>query len=251
MPLSIPKYIEVANIQDDSIRYLWDDFGDQIEGPPDDEFVARIDSLAQKAALAFMCGAAEWLIHRFSHLCDDPMPVYFVEAAWAMVVDIKYAGLAWFDYEDEKWLGPVKRPITQGLKCLESAIHRSAEREDTPELYAAYLSNVVKYVMSDPAPYEKWCDQIIKRLALLYPYNFEDDPGDVVPRQAVDPEYDFSVEQTESLVNKFLRGLDSKRNVFLRSPESMLEGSEEHEPFEGTPYVFDIEADRRLRRTEP
>jgi hypothetical protein len=248
MVLQMLKYLKMADIQDDSIHYLWDDFGDQPEELFDEEFITLLDSLSQRAILAFMCGSAEWIVHRFAHLCDDPGPAKFVEAAWTMVIDVKYGGDSWSEYENEQWLGPVKKPIAMGLKCLESAIHRVAEQEDTPELYAAKLSNLVKYVMSDASPYERWCDQILKRLEMLYPYNFEEDPGDVVPRKAVDPEYDFKVENTEVLVNDFLRTLDYKANRFLRTPESMLRGNDEHEPFEGSPYVFNIEADRNSRR---
>jgi hypothetical protein len=64
MVLQMLKYLKMADIQDDSIHYLWDDFGDQPEELFDEEFITLLDSLSQRAILAFMCGSAEWIVHR-------------------------------------------------------------------------------------------------------------------------------------------------------------------------------------------
>jgi len=44
------------------------------------------------------------------------------------------------------------------------------------------------------------------------------------------------------LINRFLAGLNYKSNPFLSSPEDMLAGG-----FEGKPYVFNSEQDRKAR----
>ena len=247
MSVPVPEYIKAARIQDDEIRYLWDDWGDQVEDLVDEEAVALIDGLSQRAALTFMCASAEWLIHRLAHLCDDPAPIRYVEAAWAMVVDLRYRGLSWLEYEDESWVGPVKKPISECLHCLEEAIQNVSGQEDDPATFAVDLAHLTAYVMSDASPFERWREQAMKRLQQLYPRDPEDDLGEVVPREALDPEYSFDIKQSESLINRYLKGLDWRSNPFLRFPELMSAGDDEFDAFKGTPYEYDIEADRRLR----
>jgi hypothetical protein len=66
--------------------------------------------------------------------------------------------------------------------------------------------------------------------------------GDVVPREAMDPDFDFRPDLTEHLVQDFLRGLDPATNRLLRTPKEMLECG-----FKGVPYTFDMEEDRKNR----
>ena len=88
----------------------------------------------------------------------------------------------------------------------------------------------------------------MKRFDALYPRDSEDEVGEVVPREAVDPENEFSVESTEYLIQKFLISLDYSSNIFLSSPNEMLEEDEDGKSFQGTPYAFDIEIDRKSRQ---
>ena len=253
MPVSVPNYIHMAKIQDNSILYAWDDWDDQGEEPLDEDLVARLEGLSQRATLAFMCGTAEWIVHRLARLCDDPAPSDYLETAWAMLVDVRYCGYGsgtwWQEYAMEEWVGPVKGPLGRALDRLEIAMQQLAWEKENPSDRATMLSNLTLYVMTDSAPYRRWREQVLKRLKLLYPRDPEDELGDVVPRQAVDPKFDFKIEQTEFLINEFLSKLDHRSNIFLSSPEGMLEDyDDEDEGFNGTPYIFDIEADRKARR---
>jgi hypothetical protein len=253
MALTIPNYLKAANVQDTSLRYEWDDWYD----PPvleatDEDLVARLQRVSQRAVLAFATGTAEWIVYRFGRLSNDPAPWDFLEAAWAMVVHVRYCGwgsaTGWQEYSVKGWDGPVRRPIKNALKLLEIAFQELAREFHTdPTLVTATISTLACYVMTDPAPYREWSGRVLDRFESLYPRHPEDPLGDVVPRQAVDPDFDFRVEQTEVLVNRFLAGLDYRSNRFLTPPEGLLEHFEEEEDFVGTPYVFDMELDRRTR----
>ena len=76
------------------------------------------------------------------------------------------------------------------------------------------------------------------------PHKPTDPLGDVVPRQAVDPGRDFDPDQTEGLIQDFLTHLDPTSNVFLNSPDDMLEQLDDGCDFSGTPYSFDIRSHR-------
>src|SRR5687767_12640701 len=103
MTLSIPRHLQAAGIQDNAVRYAWDDWAQNPEAEtPDEDLAARLETVSQRAVLAFMCGTAEWIVHRFARLCDSPTPAAFLEAAWAMTVDIHYGepggAIAWEKY---------------------------------------------------------------------------------------------------------------------------------------------------------
>jgi hypothetical protein len=251
MSLSVPKYLEASNCQDGVVRYAWDDWQDLPEmRSPDEELVARLKRVSQRAVLAIACGSAEWIVYRFDRLCDTTAPWSLIESAWAMIVHLRYSvgAEAWSYYSRKGWEGPVKGPIRKALQHLESAFYLLAsEYQIDPAPKTAGIFGLTCYVMSDPTPYREWTERVLQRFEVLYPRNPADELGDVVPREAINPDSDFHVEQTETLINRFLARLDYGSNIFLNPPEEILEPSDEHE-FVGSPYVFDIEQDRQARR---
>jgi hypothetical protein len=252
--LSIPRYLQAASVQDNSIRYEWDDWKPiPAARTPDEKLVARLSRVSQRAVLAFGCGTAEWIVYRFGLLCDDPAPWNFLEAAWAMLVDVRYCGygsaIQWQDYARDDWTGPVKKPIKTALVRLESAIQLLAwEGHTDPSVYTAIIFALTSYVMTDPTPLRTWSSEVLSRLEFLYPRNDNDPLGDVVPREAIDPEFMFDPAATEELINRFFRQCNYQTNKFLSPPEGMREHFEGDDDFVGTPYVFDMDTDRRLRR---
>ncbi|MCK4814909.1 hypothetical protein KA005_03990 [bacterium] len=254
MTLSIPNYIQTANIQDNSIRYEWDDWDDlpALE-TPDEELVAQLEGVSQRAVLAFACGTAEWIVYRFTRLLNDSAPMNYLEAAWAMIVNMRYrGGPGWQYFSLKGWEGPVKGPVKDALEWLEIASQQLASEYHTdPKTDTGLISALACHVMTDPTAYKIWRGQVMERFESIYPRDPEDELGDVVPREAVDPYYDFKIDQTESLINKFLASLDYRSNIFLSAPEEMLKvGDEEDDGFIGTPYVFDINTDRKSRRRQ-
>ncbi|HEY7209434.1 MAG TPA: hypothetical protein VH477_04110, partial [Bryobacteraceae bacterium] len=132
-------------------------------------------------------------------------------------------------------------------EMLEIAIQQWAWERNDAARPAGLLSALTNYVMPRPEPYERWTKRILARLEGLYPRDPRDQLGDVVPREALDPDVDFRVEDTERLINRFLAGLDYRSSPFLSSPGGMLEPDDAGESFNGTPYVFDMVADRQSR----
>lgn len=244
MTLAVPNFIEAAKLADNTIRYRWDDWDqEQAEEPIDDQFLARLQGISQRAIFAFTAGTAEWIIHRFVVLSDDPLPHHYLEAAWAMMIDLRYGGATWEGYtnESEGWNGPVRRPLALTAIRTEYIFEAMLEYGN-PEISGGWLTNLAQYVLTNPEPYLKWREQIMKRLESFFPRDPQDPLGDVIPREALDPDFDFRPEETEALVNQFLAGLDYESNPFLNSPDKMLK-----QGFTGIPYIFDIAVDRNIR----
>ena len=164
------------------------------------------------------------------------MPHQYLEAAWAAVINDRY--LDPWEPPDEDWLGPIRGPLSIAMLIIKEAV-MTAIFEFSPGIAPSYISNLVGYVLKDRTPFLRWRELVLNRLKKFYPLNLEETLGEVVPREALDPDFNFSPEFTEKLINKFLGSLDYKTNPFLNSPEEMISLK-----FEGTPYKFDIEKDR-------
>jgi hypothetical protein len=256
MSLSIPRYLSDSHIQDNSIRYAWDDWQHiPAKEQPDAQLAERLRRISQRAVLAVMCGTAEWIVYRFGNLTTETDPWTYLEAAWALTIDARYCGYGsgnwWGEQSSKKWDGPVERPIGEAIIRLETAIQQLYWEGTDPVRRAGLIVSLARYVMTDPAPFNSWLDRVVSRLEVLYPRDPSDQLGDPVPREAVDPNTDFHAEVTERLTDQFLRRLDYRSNAFLSSPEGMLEHFEdddEDRDFKGTPYVFSLELDRQTRR---
>jgi hypothetical protein len=253
MTISSPAYLRAANLRDPELRYEWDDWRTlPALQKRDEQLLVRLSAITQRAVLALACASAEWIVQRLAWLCADTSAWSYIEAAWATTVDIRYVGYGnngWQVYAYKGWDGPVRRPIRNTLNYLEIAFRQLAEGyQDDPLSMTSRIAVLVRYVMPDPVPYNDWSERVLQRLAALYPRNPSDRLGDVVPRQALDPGIAFQIEDTEALVQTFLRSLDYGSNPFLSTPEAMLTHFDGDPDFKGKPYAFDIEADRRSRQ---
>lgn len=237
-----PNYIRKAGIQDEDISFLWDDWNvEETIGEPDQSLLKQLRKISQRANAAFSLAMLEWVIYRFEAVFHDPFPYQYLEVAWAMTIDSRYSKVNWDCFVSENWDGPVKGAIISAVDYAISAIHQMEEDEDV-SIEVARMSKLAMHVISNPAPFERWQEWALQQLETLYPMDEEDALGEVVPRAAFDPEYNFDISQTEQLVNQFLKQLDPQKNPYLASPDDMLEFG-----FEGTPYSFDLEKERQDR----
>src|ERR1019366_2092168 len=245
MTPQIPNYIHASHSQNNIVHYKWDDWNiERTEEPFDEVLYERLIRIGMRANVAFTIGTAEWIVYRYGLLIDDPLPANYLEAGWAQMIDWRYgAYYGWQDLtKEDEWRGPVRGPLGVTMSRVMYAIQQAEESGGDPSLRATWISSMAQYVIPFPDEYRSWREPILGRLERIYARDPSDPKGEVVPREAMDPEYEFRIEQTESLVNGFLAALDYSRNPFLHSPERMLT-----EGFRGTPYIFDLEQDRKMR----
>jgi hypothetical protein len=239
--LDLPRYIAASGCQQGALRYSWDDWDlDQFESPVDESLLARLSAVAQRANVAWCIACAEWICHRLApHLHGDPLPLQRLEAAWAQVVDARYSHSLVAD--PQLWAGPVKRPVLRALELVDFAVD-AMTRDESPAPIGAAISRLTDHLLADPGPFRCWQARTLERLEALYLLDSDETLGEVVPREALDPERDFDPRQTEVLVSDFLTRLSREDNPFLLSPSEMLARG-----FPGVPYLFSAEADRELR----
>lgn len=240
----IPGYIARANISDASVRYRWDEWNvEDCVDPVDDEILECLSGLSLRAAFAVLVGAVEWIVYRFEVLCDVALPFDAVEAAWAQEVDRLYA-MPLNPFRGYEWSGPVRGPIKIAIGLMRECADLLGEGADITFGVAEVLK-LADHVVPDKKAFSSWRDSAIKRLEKLFPRLNDDPLGDPVPREALDTDYDFDPAQTESLLNRYLAQLDPEDSSFLPPPDLMRDYG-----FEGTPYKFDLQEDRKRRQEE-
>jgi hypothetical protein len=240
MTLPVQHYLQTSGIQDPVIRYKWDDWNvEEVDMPLEAALRKRLDRISQRAVTAFTIGTAEWIVHRFAIFSADQIPALRLEAAWAEVVDFLYSTNT--DIRLEDWAGPIRGPIGIALRRVIFALQQASQDGD-PAWRAGRAAKLAEHVISDPSPYLNWRERILERFEKSYPLDPDETLGEVVPREALDPDVEFDVSQTEIMINRFLNSLDYRSNPFLNAPEEMLKAG-----FKGTPYAFDIDEDRKAR----
>jgi hypothetical protein len=231
MPLPTPGYLLRSGIQDTTLRYTWDDWHtERAYEPLDDELLARMAGVSYRANIALTVACAEWITYRFGVLSDDPTPAQYAEAAWAAIVDWRYT--AYYEPPIPEWSGPIRRPLALAMMMMVDVINRT-DQDDMPEIDSASISNLTEHVLTDPTPFRTWRERIVARLESLYPRDEDHPEGPVVPRQALDPDFDFHPDQTPELIRRFLAGISPTANSFLSPPDAMRVMG-----FHGTPYRY-------------
>lgn len=240
MSLDAPPYITQLRHPDQPLRYTWDDWDfEAAERPIDKSLLLRLQALGQRANVAFCIGCAEWIAYPLRSLLNDDFAFQRLEAAWAQVIDPRYA---WALIETpQQWAGPVRRPVRRAIELVQDSVE-AMRLDQSPAACGSTLSALVLHLLEDPVPFRQWQHAVVDRLTQLYPLNPNETMGEVLPREALDPTRPFDIEQTQDLVQNFLDRVSQAENPFFRARREMID-----EGFVGMPYWFDVQEDRKMR----
>ncbi len=236
--LTTPKHILDAQIANNQLLFPWDEWqSEKAYAPADPALQKRLANLSDRANVAFMLACAEWLIHRFDLVSSDPLPLMYVEAAWAANIHTAYC--RYMETNDDEWHGPARGPMNLALAMIVDSLWDA--QDNTPGEYPAWMSNLVLLVLSDSVAFVDWREHVLARLEQHFPVP-EDDPddlfeeedtrGEYVPREVFDLGLPFDPSNTNALCEQFLNGLDHHQNRCLHHPDEMLN----FEDYEDTPY---------------
>ncbi len=248
--LTIPSYIEKTGIQGKPVRYKWESGGgSQYYDRISVKIKQPMQDMSPRALLALSAGISEWILWRLHNFTTFPDPYQFVEAIWAGVVDFRYAVSDWSTTSHLDLLTPELEPQIDMALLLSEALRDTENRSNRGDT-GCYLAFLSQHIVGNNKDYKTWLKFCFSRLNKLYPKNPETrkyhlaashtvedkenyDWGVPVPREALDPDFDFKPEMAEELINNYLQKLDYTTNRFLRSPEEMISLG-----FEGTPYTY-------------
>lgn len=249
-----PKYVVEAGVTDLPLKFPWEGKGMHFgpsEGTKLHEALSRLTTrgLAVLAALV-----EEWLIWRLHKGIDAERLLCHVDATLAWPIDRRYR-----DESSLKGTIPKDTPVNQALGdgvWMARTVTEDDRWEDLvlpPSGTVFSLINVAKQTMPDKPKkaFLAWVTWAIETATKLDPrpkkrmpdYSDFDDEKEyrkvawpyfgtqALPRDAFDPDSGYKPDQREACLNRFLAGLDWKKNPFLRDPEAMKKLG-----FEGTPY---------------
>jgi hypothetical protein len=236
--LTKPAYIDRARIAVPEIRFAWDEWNvARYYQPPDNRLVARTQLLSRRANNALTIAIAEWILYRFERLSADPEPWQYIEASWAMNVDLRYGD--YYEPVDDEWRGPVRGPMSMAVTFVIDALF-AEEAYPNAALEPAWATRFAFHVLPTTNAFRSWLVTCLQRLEQYSPAPPEADAdwfdemknwGPLTPRELFDPDFVYDPTQAPALTGQFLRTLDWQTNEFLRSPQDMLAAG-----FTGTPY---------------
>jgi hypothetical protein len=233
--MMMPSYIKRADIVDCPIQYNWNDADPGLLYLEDERLANRIGKICYRGIIALSAGFAEWIAWRLSKHCTDPVLFHEIEAVWAGIIDWRYMrplGRSSKAPERKDWHGAERGPVRSAFFLLSQVVSITM-RSAYPAPAASSLARLALHIMPNPKPFKDWRRFAIQRLSEIYPKQRENKLGPSIPKEVLDPDFNYEPTMTNELLLKFLQNLDFKKNPFLCSPEEMIRNG-----FEGTPYTL-------------
>lgn len=212
MLLHAPGHIPVERWRQIQPTYAWSDWNPyELVGEADPIAEHELHALADRAALAYALGCAEWVVFRLSGFMQDPQAEMFLQAAWAFEMSPTFAAPP--ESDEAQWKGPVRGVVDLALMTVLNAIYSLPEHAS--HIDAAFLERLALHVVPDREPFLCWRSVIIPRLATLYPRG-QETSFPYVPRELLDSSLAATnPNETRTLVKRFLESLDPTENPML------------------------------------
>ncbi len=240
MPFWRPPHILKAKLGSQDLRFTWDDWkAEDLYEYDSSEIAQKLMRLTIRAQIAIGIGIYEWIMWRLQDASETDVPRHLAEAARCGMVDPRY--MKYVELPRREWMGPVHGPLWCAVTWMVPMVFHEEMGEVELESGLEYLPSLAMHVVPEPELFENWLHVIADRLLQHYEaeeadpfedlFGDEDRAGKVVPREALDPDFDFRPEDGDSLMEAYLKSVDHQGNPFLRSPQEMLA-----EGFDKTPY---------------
>lgn len=221
------------------ISYSWDEWGQQEDASSELPNPELASDLSQRACMALVAAVASWLLARYEFLTDLTLPRQCLEAAWLQGISPLYS--RYWGLDEDEWNGPIRGPIRRGIDYLSVEVEEALKGVNSG-WGAGHIVRLVHYVRTDHDAFDAWLDKVLQRLRLMHRLDPEDPLGDVVDPELFDLNSRLAPEKAARHVAERLAAVNYLENPFLTFPDEMVRGG-----FEGTPYQFDFEQDRRFR----
>ena len=168
-----------------------------------------------------------------------------IEALWAAAIDPLYLRDPFFDYKYADENG-VKATYSSNWYILRYIARRYIAGSYYIHEFLVNIAMLTRHLMPNKGLFDKWFTETMQKTVETFPclYDYGDlDENDEkavydcsadvpVPREFFfNPEFIYSPNAAKSVLNSFLKSLNYRNNLWLCTPEEMLEKG-----FKGTPY---------------
>lgn len=245
------SYIRAAGVLDAPTTFPWKGSGQHYGEPEGTKLHKIVSGLTVTGVAALAAGVQEWILWRLQSARDVARYLDHVDAAWAWTIDIRYK-------VDDKLRGEIPKdtPVNSALRdavwMLRLVTNDKYWEIPEPSRSAVSLASIARQIMPPKAKkaFEGWLAAAAERVSklakapqpyLASPSEFASKEeyfaagrpyfGEPIPREALDPAFDYKPELRKELLSRFLDRLDWQENPFLRSPEELAK-----QGFSGEPY---------------
>ena len=230
----LPAYLTTLGLPALPLTYEWDESVRDSFLDEDDERNLRLAEALSHThdAAVFALGVAstQWIAARLDGLIDLDDTLLRIDAAWALVVDPRYArltppalpkGLAPPALEDPRWLA---------RKVLATAADRFSDGDDA-QGHVMSLILLARHVTDGSLHFSPWLTESLRRCHACWGRADPAAAAHPVPPDAFDPGARWTITGANAAQASFVRTLDPATNPFLRSTTDMIADG-----FTGTPY---------------
>ncbi len=230
MTLSVPVFIEQANINGAETSYPWNkQVFESLQKYRSGNLKSVLSQMSGHANLAFAAGVTEWVCRRLENATNAPRTLDYTEAVWAAMIDRRYLQKH-IEEVDYTWNDPAKDVVMFASVRLVLAYYDCKNFDSDRVADTAQLVAAARHVLADKKPFDSWSKLALKRLVSVFPSS--EGVGSAVPREALEVNRDFDRNNTTLYLNAFLERLSPSANEFLVDAAA-LESAEE---FPGVPY---------------
>lgn len=233
--MTLPAYLSSLNLSAMPVDYEWNTVLFDTFWSVNDEDNPRLANALQlisgRAAFALGIACCEWIVARVEGHVDTRDALLRIEAAWAAVVDPRYAMLPVPPESPSSDIEQFTDPLWLVLKQIAYAHERwddAAEVSSTTQ----GLAMLVDHIAGRHPAFEPWLANSLRLCHEHYPAS--DAPPEKeapVPQELFNPDFTWSEDAASSALKHFLQALNPTMNLYLRSPEQMLATG-----FKGMPY---------------
>lgn len=247
--LGLPGHFIASKLSERPVDFDWDDDDpDQYYRRESRQLEAKVCRVSFRGQLALAAGLTEWIVYRVAKHAFVPDILDFVAAAWAAVVDYRYA-VEWTRPTNLEFEGPALGSQLAAVRLLDD-VYLGGPDYDPVDYEVCCLAFLAEHITRRNAAYKTWLKQALARMAELSPmpasaldYMRTSSPtakqraafdwGTPVARVQLDTSVPLDSVNAADSIDAYLRSLDPTTNRFLNTPEQMLELG-----FEGVPYTY-------------
>ena len=233
--MTLTDYLQSLDLQALPLDFRWEPLDANLIWAATDEDDPRLADAMQRIkptqlyALGLAC--CEWVAARFESHTDVTDLRLRIEAAWAAVIDWRYARITDVAPLPEDVPRQTVRPVWFCSHVMAHAYLMFTGQEALNDAYA--LVRLCNHVLGRHPAFEPWLSQTMRRLATQFPQIDDGSNGRPIPRSFFDPTFVWDDARAEDELKRTIESLDPSRNPYLRAPAGMLDKG-----FTGTPYRY-------------
>ena len=225
--LRTPGYIERLGVHGKPAPFMADAGALDILFDQDVPIVRRVlGTSTERAKLSFAAATTEWVAWQLDGVTDVTGELQIIESLWAAVIDHRYTKEA--KRKRPPLADAAGRILFAAWECANAVLRLSAKGES----HAAdgmRLVLLARHLMpkSHHKQFKEWLIFVLEQRIEKF-WQVEEDETDrarrlgaPVPREAFEPDGNFTPENSSAYLNAFLAGLDPTVNRYLRTGDEM------------------------------